>query len=478
MLHISNLPLGLTSILEDLPLHNIQVELDCSGSKVIKIFEKNPFLPGIVLVEQGEFRGMVSRRQFFESMSRPYSLDLFSKRPIRTLYEFTPSDALTFPGEMSIVNATRQVLSRPQTDLYEPIIVLTRQGVYKILDAQKLLLAQSQIHLLTISALEESQEALSQEKELAQVTLQSIGDAVITTDAQGRIESLNPMAEKLTGWTAAAAYHQPLTDVFCVIDEVSRQPVANPVTTLLQHGLALEQAEHKVLIAREGHEVAIDDSAAPIYSRTGLPIGAVLVFRDVTRSRRMAHQLSWQATHDALTGLVNRHEFERCLEQATDLARLEERRHTLCYMDLDHFKIINDTCGHHAGDELLRQVTHLLQTEIRKTDTLARLGGDEFGLLLYECSVAEGLQVAENLCHRVKDYSFFFEDHTFHIGVSIGLVEIQPDYCNPSHVLRAADTACYVAKRGGRNCVQVFQQTQMGKVDHASIGSAILESAR
>jgi diguanylate cyclase (GGDEF)-like protein len=182
-----------------------------------------------------------------------------------------------------------------------------------------------------------------------------------------------------------------------------------------------------------------------------------LVIARTSELLKANEQLSWQASHDALTGLVNRREFERCLEKAVYSARTSQHKSTLCYMDLDRFKIINDTCGHLAGDELLRQISSLLQSRCRKSDTLARLGGDEFGLLLYQCSLDEAMRVIQMLHEFIQEFRFVWQDKTFTLGVSIGLVEINVDSLKLEDVLNAADTACYAAKHRGRNQVHVYQ---------------------
>ncbi|WP_341528330.1 EAL domain-containing protein [Nostoc sp. UHCC 0302] len=303
----------------------------------------------------------------------------------------------------------------------------------------------------------QAQEALFQEKELAQVTLQSIGDAVITTDAQGLVQYLNPIAEKLTGWSQSEAQGLSLSEVFQIVNETTREPVANPLEKALREGHTVGLANHTILIARNGDEFAIDDSAAPIRASNGQIIGAVMVFHDVSHTRSLSRQLSWHASHDALTGLVNRREFEHHLEQAIKDAKMHNEQHALCYLDLDQFKIVNDTCGHLAGDELLRQVTALFQSQVRKTDTLARIGGDEFGLLLNQCPLEQAQRVSNSIRQKVQEFRFVWQEKLFAIGVSIGLVMIHTNSESVAHVLSLADAACYAAKNRGRNRVHVYQ---------------------
>ncbi len=299
-----------------------------------------------------------------------------------------------------------------------------------------------------------AEAALSKEKERAQVTLASIADAVITTDTDGNVDYLNPVAEKLLGWRCAEACGQPLTAIFHGVNEASGQTIDNPVHQVLHDRQRLEVRGDAVLVSRNGVRFPIEHSAAPISGMDGGITGVVLVFRDVSASHNMARQLSWQASHDALTALVNRHEFERRLDLLIDTAHDHDRTHALLYMDLDQFKIVNDTCGHVAGDELLRQLSALLNSRIRGSDTVARLGGDEFGVLLADCPLEKAMEVAETLRLTVSEFRFIWQDKTFAIGVSIGVVAIAGARDNNTDVMGVADAACYAAKDKGRNQVQ------------------------
>jgi diguanylate cyclase (GGDEF)-like protein len=215
-------------------------------------------------------------------------------------------------------------------------------------------------------------------------------------------------------------------------------------------------ANHTILIRRDLHEVHIEDSAAPIRDRAGHILGVVLVFHDVGEKRKLSNQLSYQATHDALTGLINRSEFERQLEELLAGATSQHTEHALLYLDLDQFKVVNDTCGHSAGDELLRQLTARIQCRVRESDTFARLGGDEFGILLENCPLDQAIHLANVLLNEVGAFHFSWLDKSFSVGVSIGLVAINDSSGNSARVLSAADTACYAAKDKGRNRVQVY----------------------
>jgi diguanylate cyclase (GGDEF)-like protein/PAS domain S-box-containing protein len=302
-----------------------------------------------------------------------------------------------------------------------------------------------------------AEQALLAEQERAQVTLASIGDGVVRTDADGRVDYLNPVAEQLTGFTSAEARGRPLTDIYQVVDEATGTARPNPVERCLREGQVVVLAGHSRLLRRDGEEFAVRDSAAPIRDARGRLSGAVLVVQDVTQLRGLEREMIYLARHDALTGLINRRELERQLDAAIASAREMQRRHALCYMDLDEFKLVNDTCGHVAGDELLRQLTALLATQVRETDVLARLGGDEFGVLLRDCTLEGASAVAEKLCRTVRGFRFTWEDRVFDVGVSVGVVPITEESGSLSQVLSAADAACYVAKEQGRNRVHLYQ---------------------
>jgi diguanylate cyclase (GGDEF)-like protein/PAS domain S-box-containing protein len=305
------------------------------------------------------------------------------------------------------------------------------------------------------------EESLFAEKERAQVTLHSIGDGVITTDPQGYVEYLNPIAEALTGWSTSEARSKALTQVFHIVDETSHEPIPNPVARCLSEGRIIGLANHTVLINRHGDEIAIEDSAAPIRDRQGHIVGVVLVFHDVSKARELAHELSWQASHDSLTNLINRSEFERRLEQAFKRTRESGETHTLFYLDLDQFKVVNDTCGHIAGDELLRQLASHMQRWVRESDTLARLGGDEFGVLLQNCSLQQAQRIADTLRDSIMEFSFTWEERTFKVGSSIGIVEINLTLQSTTQIMSNADVACYVAKEHGGNRSNMVQRDDL-----------------
>jgi len=296
---------------------------------------------------------------------------------------------------------------------------------------------------------------LFHEKERAEVTLHSIGDAVITTDTLGMVDYLNPVAQQLTGWSAADAQGMLLARVFDAVAEATGESMGDALGQGVLDGQAVGTKQYATLYARDGSGVSIEYGAAPIRDFNGEVIGSVLVFRDVTRSRELALQLTWAASHDALTGLINRREFERRLAQLLETARIEHKHHAVLYLDLDQFKMVNDTCGHMAGDELLRQLATTLEKRVRESDTLARLGGDEFGVLLEGCALDRAAIIADSLRTAVTGFRFVWQDKVFENGVSIGVVAITDHSESTASIMSAADSACYVAKDQGRNRVHV-----------------------
>jgi diguanylate cyclase (GGDEF)-like protein/PAS domain S-box-containing protein len=297
---------------------------------------------------------------------------------------------------------------------------------------------------------------LYEERERALVTLRSIGDGVITTDADGKITFLNPIAEVLTAWRNSEAVGHYLEEVFPVIDEVTREPIDSLMQRCMRERQVVSLGASTLLLNHEGAEVAISDSAAPILSETGEIIGVVVVFHDVTAQRRMQRKIEYQAEHDSLTGLWSRAAFDLRLDELIVSAMQGEGEHVLIYIDLDQFKVVNDTVGHLAGDELLKQVATLLEAHTRESDILARLGGDEFALLMIGCDLDHAVMVAEQLREQLAEFPFAWDDHHFQIGASFGVVVIDRNLPDPN-ALSLADLACYSAKDQGRNRVHVYQ---------------------
>ena len=288
------------------------------------------------------------------------------------------------------------------------------------------------------------------------VTLQSIGDAVITTDPQARVRWLNPVAERLTGWRAEDASGRPLDQVFSIVHEESRTVVPSPVATCLAEGRIVGLASNTVLLSADGAEYGIEDSAAPIRGADGEVLGAVLVFHDVTEARALSRIVTHRATHDSLTGLVNRDELELRLRAALGQAADTRENSVLLLVDLDQFKVVNDTAGHAVGDRLLQQISALMRDAVRAGDTVARMGGDEFAILLVRCPQSVAVRIAQKLCDRIDEFRFTHEEHRFRVGASIGLANVDASWRSVDSLLQAADSACYAAKDGGRNRVHVW----------------------
>ncbi|MGB5581179.1 MAG: EAL domain-containing protein [Woeseia sp.] len=298
---------------------------------------------------------------------------------------------------------------------------------------------------------------LSRSKRQAQYTLESISEGVITTDNEGRIDYMNRAAESMTGTDREAAAGLRVSDVFALIDEADRRSLGDPVERCLAMRRRVNMGRRALLVSADAkHEHSVEITASPIKGPGSSITGAVVVFHDVSELRGLTRQMSYQATHDALTGLINRREFERRLQEAMDEAHAEEVSHILCYMDLDRFKAVNDSCGHLAGDNMLREVATLIKDQVRDSDFVGRLGGDEFGTLLARCPLDKASQIAGDICNAVSDYRFVWQDKIFNIGISIGLVQITQASGNLQDVVSAADSACYVAKQRGRGQVHVY----------------------
>jgi len=299
--------------------------------------------------------------------------------------------------------------------------------------------------------------SLGRGKLQARITLESIGEGVITTDLNGTIDYMNEAAEQLLGGTRSAGLGKRLLDLLTLVDEVDRSSLGDPVAKCLGERKRINLGRRALLLSKQAErEFSTELTASPIRGPDGEIAGCVVIFHDVSEVRGLAREMSYQASHDALTGLVNRAEFERRLGAALDSARGEGVSHVVSYLDLDRFKLVNDSSGHIAGDNLLREISSLLKQRVRDSDTVARVGGDEFAMLLAGCPLDKARQIADDICQAVADHKFAWQDRAFDIGVSIGLVEVGKDSGSAEGVLSAADSACYVAKQQGRGRIHVY----------------------
>ncbi len=303
------------------------------------------------------------------------------------------------------------------------------------------------------------QRELAESYDLVRVTLDSIGDAVITTDQQGCVQWLNPVAETMVGWSKEDARSKPLEEVFNILNAETRQVSTNPVAMCLDQGRTAGPQSNTTLVSRTGKEYGIEDSASPIRSAEGKILGAVLVFHDVTEQRRLSREMSHRAAHDSLTGLVNRAEFETRLSRLLAATTLDGGTHIVMFIDLDAFKVVNDACGHSAGDQLLRQVSALFLASVRGRDTVARLGGDEFGVILENCSIEQGQVIAQKICEQMESYRFTHDGKRYRVGTSIGVVPVDVRWASSAAVMQAADSCCYAAKDAGRNRVHLWVES-------------------
>ena len=288
----------------------------------------------------------------------------------------------------------------------------------------------------------------------AWAALDALGEGIATTDAAGQIVYVNRAAQQLIGKPAADVLGRTLQDVVSLVDETERKALGDPVRQCLSTGAPVQLGRRGMVLAKEGGggvERSIEVSVSPLRDQGGDLGGTVITLRDVSDLRGLTRQMSYQASHDPLTGLVNRREFERRLQEALEEAHGADQRHVFCYLDLDRFKAVNDESGHVAGDNMLREVAGLLKEAVRDSDTVGRLGGDEFGILLKGCPLEKARQIADDVVRAIGDFRFVWKDKIFNVGVSVGLIEVTRESSTLEDLVDAADSACYVAKKqGGR----------------------------
>lgn len=323
------------------------------------------------------------------------------------------------------------------------------------------LLVMMVMRLIPIRQLRRISDELYEEKERAVITLHSISDAVLRTDKEGRVLFINSAAEKMLGRSQEEILGQHISELLHITDNSTGAPIASALVKALSSRRATSCDGRSMLEVAGSLKIAIEERAAPIFSSSHNLSGGVLCLRDVSIAREYLERRSWEASHDSLTGLLNRRAFENCIAEAIERANNDDQYYVLCYMDLDRFKVVNDSCGHAAGDELLIQLTRMMQAKVRGGDILARLGGDEFGLLLEGCSSARGQIIANELLAAVKEFQFPWEDQVYSVGISIGLTTITSESIHANAVLGEADSACYWAKEQGRHQVCVYLPSDM-----------------
>ena len=314
------------------------------------------------------------------------------------------------------------------------------------------------VTFLDITRLNQIKSSLSSSRERIELLLKSTGEAIYGVDTTGKCTFVNAKLLQDLGFTEQELIGQ---DAHTVFHHTRADGADYPWSDCFVYRCLEDQKAHRgandLVWRKDGTSFPISYSVGPIIEH-GVLKGGVVIFRDMTKEYASINKLDYQARHDALTGLVNRREFDERLERVLKNSPEDQDQHVLCYLDLDQFKVINDACGHLAGDELLRQLSNVLQSHVRKRDTLARLGGDEFGLLMEHCDLHEGKRVANGMRDAVANYRFFWQGNTHMVGVSIGLVEIIGDVRDKTDLLKAADAACYAAKENGRNRIHVYSE--------------------
>jgi diguanylate cyclase (GGDEF)-like protein/PAS domain S-box-containing protein len=322
--------------------------------------------------------------------------------------------------------------------------------------------------LTVLEMLPETRTVAAPARPRAMVTLDAMGESVITVDAEGRIDYVNHSAEMLLSQRFDQVMGKSFAEVASLVDDTDRRPLEDPVRKALNTGGRVTMGRRAVLVPGSGGpERSVEISVTPLRHEGKDMVGLVLVLHDTSELRGLTRQMTYQASHDALTGLVNRREFERRLQEALDSAQTGNAGHALCYLDLDRFKTVNDTCGHTAGDNMLREVASLIKEAVRDSDTVGRIGGDEFALLLVGCPLEKARQIADDVVRSVNDYRFVWKDKIFNIGVSVGLVEIGRGGGALEDILNSADSACYVAKKQGGSHVHVYSAREEASARHS-----------
>ena len=367
-------------------------------------------------------------------------------------------------------NLRRRLDGESAAERYE-IELMDGRGQVTRVELSSTLIDSSGEPALLLTALEMMPGAIPTEisqKPRAMATLDAMGESVITVDAEGRIDYINHSAEALLGQQVDQVLGKTFSDVASLVDESDRRSLGDPVIKAMSSSARIAASRRAVLVPSNGSpERFLEISVTPLQSEGKETSGWVLVLHDTSELRGLTRQMTYQASHDALTGLVNRREFERRLQEALDSAQTGDIGHALCYLDLDHFKVVNDTCGHTAGDNMLREIASLIKDAVRDSDTVGRIGGDEFALLLVGCPLEKARQIADNVVRSVNDFRFVWKDKIFNVGVSIGLVEIGRDSGTIEDIMNSADSACYVAKKQGGLHVHVYSAREEASARHS-----------
>jgi diguanylate cyclase (GGDEF)-like protein/PAS domain S-box-containing protein len=367
-------------------------------------------------------------------------------------------------------NLSRRLAGEPAAERYE-VELLGAHGEVTRVELSSTLIDSAGEAALLLTALEMLPGASPDggpSRPRAMVTLDAMGESVITVDAEGRIDYVNTSAEALLGQSFDQVVGKSFAEVASLVDETDRRSLGDPVRKALATGGRVTMGKRAVLVPTgSSPERSVEISVTPLKSEGKETLGLVLVMHDTSELRGLTRQMTYQASHDALTGLVNRREFERRLREAMDAAQTGDAVHALCYLDLDRFKVVNDTCGHTAGDNMLREVATIIKEAVRDSDTASRIGGDEFALLLVGCPLEKARQIADNVVRAVDDYRFVWKDKIFNIGVSIGLVEIGRGGGSIEDIMNSADSACYVAKKQGGVHVHVYSAREEANARHS-----------
>jgi diguanylate cyclase (GGDEF)-like protein/PAS domain S-box-containing protein len=371
-------------------------------------------------------------------------------------------------------NLRRRLAGEPAAERYE-VEILDAKGQVTRVELSSAVIDSAGEPALLLTALEmmpgTAPTALTP-KPRAMATLDAMGESVITVDADGRIDYINHAAEVLLGMQFDQVMGKSFSDVASLVDEADRHSLGDPVRKALTTGGRVTMGRRAVLVPVQisggaGPERSVEISVTPLRFDGKDIQGLVIVLHDTSELRGLTRQMTYQASHDALTGLINRREFERRLQEAMDSAQTGDAGHALCYLDLDRFKVVNDTCGHTAGDNMLREVASLIREAVRDSDTVGRIGGDEFALLLVGCPLEKARQICDDVVRSVNEYRFVWKDKIFNIGVSIGLVEIGRDSGSIEDIFSAADSACYVAKKQGGLHVHVYSAREEASARHS-----------